>query len=677
MTADPQYLDETTEIDNRVADLLSRLTLDEKCKLLTSHGRLRMYSLKPINRLKIPSFKVTDGPLGAAMHSSGFSKNTRFPATVSLAATWNRRLMEEVGIAMGREVRAVGRHILLAPGINICRTPLNGRTFEYFSEDPYLTKELAIPLVKGVQSQRIGACMKHYAANNQETNRMTLNAEIDERTLNEIYLRAFRQVVKEADPWTFMTCYNMINGVYGCENELLIQETLFDKWGFDGLVMTDWFASRKVKSTARCLNAGLTLEMPWPRMFKEKALEQAFNDGTITEETLNDRVRRNLRVMMRTGLFDRPDALPQGSRNTTEHQVLVRQAAEEGIVLLKNEGNLLPLNMDNLKRISLHGVNLRKKFGRLLYGGSSAVSPPYEVTPLQGIAEKCRGKVKLFPGDTLADVAIIFAGLNHGGGGDSESKDRVSLHLDEEQVKRIKQIASYHPKTVVCLIAGSPIAMDDWIDDVEAVLMCWYGGMEAGHAIANVIFGDVNPSGRLPLTFPKRLEDSPAHSTGDSRNYPGDEKKRVYYDEGIYVGYRWFDKKKIEPLFPFGFGLSYTEFEYGDVSLNRQSLNKPDDAVVVNINVTNTGERAGSEVIQVYSNDVESSIDRPPQELIGFEKVRLNPGESISTAITIKADDLAFYDVSKHDWRIEPGEFKLLVGKSSRNIREETEISYG
>jgi beta-glucosidase len=677
MTADPQYLDETTEIDNRVADLLSRLTLDEKCKLLTSHGRLRMYSLKPINRLKIPSFKVTDGPLGAAMHSSGFSKNTRFPATVSLAATWNRRLMEEVGIAMGREVRAVGRHILLAPGINICRTPLNGRTFEYFSEDPYLTKELAIPLVKGVQSQRIGACMKHYAANNQETNRMTLNAEIDERTLNEIYLRAFRQVVKEADPWTFMTCYNMINGVYGCENELLIQETLFDKWGFDGLVMTDWFASRKVKSTARCLNAGLTLEMPWPRMFKEKALEQAFNDGTITEETLNDRVRRNLRVMMRTGLFDRPDALPQGSRNTTEHQVLVRQAAEEGIVLLKNEGNLLPLNMDNLKRISLHGVNLRKKFGRLLYGGSSAVSPPYEVTPLQGIAEKCRGKVKLFPGDTLADVAIIFAGLNHGGGGDSESKDRVSLHLDEEQVKRIKQIASYHPKTVVCLIAGSPIAMDDWIDDVEAVLMCWYGGMEAGHAIANVIFGDVNPSGRLPITFPKRLEDSPAHSTGDSRNYPGDEKKRVYYDEGIYVGYRWFDKKKIEPLFPFGFGLSYTEFEYGDVSLNRQSLNKPDDAVVVNINVTNTGERAGLEVIQVYSNDVESSIDRPPQELIGFEKVRLNPGESISTAITIKADDLAFYDVSKHDWRIEPGEFKLLVGKSSRNIREETEISYG
>ncbi|MFX1580000.1 MAG: glycoside hydrolase family 3 C-terminal domain-containing protein, partial [Promethearchaeota archaeon] len=266
---------------------------------------------------------------------------------------------------------------------------------------------------------------------------------------------------------------------------------------------------------------------------------------------------------------------------------------------------------------------------------------------------------------------------NHGGGGDSESRDRASLNLDEEQVKKIKQIASYHPKTVVCLIAGSPIAMNEWIGEVEAVMMCWYGGMEAGHAIANVLFGDVSPSGKLPLTFPKRLEDSPAHSTGNPRNYPGDEDKRIYYDEGIYVGYRWFDKKKIEPLFPFGFGLSYTKFEYGDVSLNRQSMSKPDAIIAVNVDITNTGQRAGSEVIQVYSNDVDSSIDRPPQELIGFEKVRLNPGESISAAIKIRAEDLAFYDAARHGWRIEPGEFKLLVGKSSRNIFEDTEISYG
>jgi beta-glucosidase len=681
MTADSPYYDEKTEIENRVNDLLSRLTLKEKFMLLTSHGLRRFYITKPIKRLKIPSFKMTDGPLGVAMHSSGFKKNTRFPATVALAASWNRDLMGEIGVAMGREVRAVGRHILLAPGMNIARTPLNGRTFEYFSEDPFLTKELATPLVKGVQSQRIAACLKHYVANNQEIDRMTSSSEIDERTLHEIYLRAFRATLKEADPWAFMACYNMVNGVYGCENKYLLQETLFDKWGFDGLIMTDWLASRKVKTTEGCINAGLTLEMPWPRVYKTKALEKSLKERKFTEATLDDRVQRNLRVMMRTGLFDRPESLPQGARNTPEHQDLVRRAAEEGMVLLKNKENLLPLDIDNLKRISLHGPNLRKKFGRLLSGGSSAVSPPYEVTPLEGLSKKVNGKIQLAHSDrlmqALSKIAIIFAGLNHGRGGDSESMDRSSLHLDENQVKEIKRVANEHPQTIVCLIAGSPIAMDEWIDDVEAVLMCWYGGMEAGHAIANALFGDITPSGKLPLTFPRRLEDSPAHSTGDSKNYPGDEEKRVYYDEGIYVGYRWFDNQEIEPLFPFGFGLSYTEFEYGTVHLNRQSLGKPEDALVVNIDVTNVGERVGAEVVQVYARDVDASVSRPPQELVGFEKMRLKPGETKTVSITIKAEDMAFYNVSQHDWTIEPGEFKLLVGKSSRNILGETNFTYG
>jgi beta-glucosidase len=664
MNIDPQYLDETTEIENRVADLLSRLTLDEKCRLLTSQGRLRMYSLKPIKRLKIPSFKVTDGPLGVAMHSSGFSKNTRFPATVSLAATWNRELMEEIGIAMGKEVRAVGNHVLLAPGINIARTPLNGRTFEYFSEDPYLTKELAIPLVKGVQSQRIAACMKHYAANNQETNRMTMTAEIDERTLNEIYLRAFRGVVKEADPWSFMMCYNMVNGVYGCENEYLIQRTLFDGWGFNGMVMTDWFASRKVKTTQGCMNAGLTLEMPWSRQYKPGALKKALEKGEIQEETLNDRVERNLRVMMLTGLFDSPESLPKGERNISEHQNLVRRTAEEGMVLLKNDKNLLPLDIDGLKTISLHGANLKKKFGRLLKGGSSAVSPPYEITPQRGMEEYGRGKLKLV--SEGADVAIVFAGLDHGGGGDSESRDRKSLNLDNKQVREIKRVASENQQTIVCMIAGSPIAMDEWIEDVDVVLMCWYSGMEAGHAIANVLFGEVNPSGKLPLTFPKRLEDSPAHSTGDRKHYPGDEEKRVFYEEGVFVGYRWFDEKKIDPLFPFGFGHSYTQFDYGPVSTNRQSLSNPEGSLVVEVDVTNTGERSGAEIIQAYAKDVEASVERPPQELVGFDKIAIEPGETKKASITIMAEDLAFFDVSRHDWFIEPGDFKLMVGQSSR-----------
>jgi beta-glucosidase len=677
MNANPQYLDEKTEIENRVSDLLAKLTLKEKFMLLTSHGFRRLYTTKPIKRLKIPSLKMTDGPLGVAMHSSGFKKNTRFPATVALAASWNRNLMQEIGVAMGKEVRAIGRHILLAPGMNICRTPLNGRTFEYFSEDPYLTKELAISFVKGVQSQQVAACLKHYAANNQETDRGRSSSEVDGRTLHEIYLRAFMGVVKEANPWAVMTCYNMINGVYGGEHKYLIQDTLMDKWGFNGLVMTDWFASRPIKTTEGCINAGLTLEMPWPSKYKIGALETAYKGGKFSDETLNDRVERNIRVMMLTGLFDSPENLPRGIRNTPEHQDLVRCAAEESMVLLKNKDNLLPLDIENLERISLHGKNLRKRFGRLLSGGSSAVSPPYEVTPLQGMTEKCHGKVRLSTDDTLADVAIIFAGLNHGRGGDSESRDRETLHLDEGQIREIKKVANDHPKTVVCLVAGSPIAMSEWIDDVEAVLMCWYGGIEAGHAIANILFGDVNPSGKLPLTFPKQLKDSPAHSTGNPRNYPGDEDKRVHYEEGVFVGYRWFDTKGIEPLFPFGFGLSYTEFEYGEIKLNRQSLEKPEDTVSMSVDVTNIGNHAGSEVVQVYARDIEASVQRPPQELVGFEKISLKPSEKGKAAITVKAEDLGFYDVSTHDWKIEAGDFKILVGKSSREIEGDAEIFYG
>ncbi|MHA2395313.1 MAG: glycoside hydrolase family 3 C-terminal domain-containing protein [Candidatus Thorarchaeota archaeon] len=670
MTLDTPYLDENNEIENRVDDLLSRLTQKEKFMLLTSHGRQRFYITKPIKRLNIPSFKTTDGPLGVAMHSSGFKKNTRFPSTVSLASTWNRSLMEEVGVAMGKEVRAVGRHILLAPGINIARTPMNGRTFEYFSEDPYMTKEMAIPLVKGIQSQRIAACLKHYAANNQEINRMTMSAEIDERTLQETYMRAFRNVVKEADPWTFMTCYNMVNGVYGCENKYLLQENLMDEWGFDGLVMTDWLASRKVKTTEGCINAGLTLEMPWPRVYKIGALKKAYENGEFTDETLDDRVRRNLRIMMRTGLFDSPENLPKGERNTPQHQELVRRTAEEGMVLLKNSTNLLPLAIDELKTISLHGVNLKKKFGRLLNGGSSAVSPPYEITPQRGMEEFCGEKIKFI--SEGADVAIVFAGLNHGRGGDSESMDRKSLTLDDKQVREIKEIASQNQQAVVCLIAGSPIAMDEWIDDVEAVLMCWYGGMEAGNAIANVLFGKVNPSGKLPLTFPKQLEDSPAHSTGDRKHYPGDEEKRVYYDEGIFVGYRWFDEKDIAPLFPFGFGLGYTTFALADAHL----ISQTGDTLTVNVDVENTGEKTGAEVVQVYSHDIQSSVERPPKELVGFQKVVLAPSERKTIPVLIKSSDLMFYDVDSHDWKLETGEFELQIGNSSRNIHSKIKIEF-
>jgi len=677
MSETPRYLDAAIGTEKRVEDLLSRLTIKEKFRLLTSPGRLRIYVTAPIKRLGIPEFKTTDGPLGVAMHSSGFKKNTRFPATVSLAATWNRDLAHQVGIAMGEEVRAVGRHVLLAPGINIARTPLNGRTFEYFSEDPYLTKELAIPLVKGVQEQRVAACLKHYAANNQETDRRISDSVIDERTVHEIYLRAFRATVLEADPWSVMACYNKVNGIYGSEHKYLIRETLMDKWGFNGLVMTDWFASRPIETTEGCVNAGLGLEMPWPLRYKTKSLQKAYNEGAFTQETLDDLIRRNLRVMMQTGLFDNPEKLPKGSRNTIEHQELARQIAEEGMVLLKNEESILPLDIENLEELGVYGKHMRKKFGGLFKGGSSGVSPPHEVTPLEGLTKKLHDKVKLYTNDTAADVAIVFVGLGHNKGGDSESSDRKSIHLDEEQVGLIKKVASEHHKTIVCVIAGSPIAMDEWINDVEAVLMCWYGGMEAGHAIANVLFGEVNPSGKLPLTFPKKLSDSPAHNTGDPRNYPGNEEKRVFYDEGIFIGYRWFDEKNIEPLFPFGFGKSYTSFEFGSVNLSNSNLQNLDDSLTVDVGLTNTGSSPGAEVIQIYAHDVQSSVERPPRELAGFQKVLLQPGETKTTSVLVKAGDLAFYDVTKHDWAIEPGDFKFLIGNSSRAIYLDAEFSYG
>jgi len=677
MSAEPVYLDDTTEIETRVNDLFSRLTLNEKFRLLTSHGRHRFYVTAPIKRLDIPSFKTTDGPLGVAMHSSGFSKNTRFPATVSLAASWNRVLTHQIGVAMGEEVRAAGRHVLLAPGINIARTPLNGRTFEYFSEDPYLTKELAIPLVKGIQEQRVAACLKHYAANNQETDRMKSNSVVDERTLNEIYLRAFRSAVLEADPWSVMACYNKVNGTYGSENKYLLREILMEKWGFNGLVMTDWFASRPIKTTEGCINAGLGLEMPWALRYKTKSLQKAFEEGKFTEDTLDDLVRRNLRVMFLTGLFDRPEKLPQGSRNTREHQELACRAAEEGMVLLKNEGNILPLSLENLEELSIYGKHLTKKFGGFLKGGSSAVKPPYEVTPLEGLIKKTEGRVKLHQNNSGGEIGIVFVGQDHGKGGDSESSDRTSLDLKEEQVALIKRVAKEHQKTIVCVIAGSPIAMSDWIDDVDAVLMCWFGGMEAGHAIANTIFGDVNPSGKLPLTFPKQLSDSPAHHSGNQRNYPGDEEKNVSYDEGIFVGYRWFDEKNIEPLFPFGFGESYTTFEFGNVHLSRTEIQNIKDKLTISMDITNTGNRVGAEVIQVYSHDVKTSVERPPRELVGFEKVYLKPGETKKASILVRADDLAFYDTGKHDWVVESGDFKFLIGNSSRAIYLDAEFSIG
>ncbi|MBD3190278.1 MAG: glycosyl hydrolase [Candidatus Heimdallarchaeota archaeon] len=661
------YFNSKLPLDKRIELLLAKLTLKDKFRLLSGR-RFSFWTTKPIRRLKLKPLGMTDGPNGVAFHSS-FRRNTQFPASKCLSATWNRSLANEYGIAVAQEVRAAGRHVLLAPGINIDRTPLNGRTFEYFSEDPYLTQEIATPFVKGVQSQRIAACIKHYVANNQETDRFLISAEVDERTLEEIYLRAFKEVTREANPWLVMACYNKVNGIYGCEHKKLLKEKLIEEWGFTGFVVSDWWASKYLSNPENCVQAGLSLEMPKPFAYKRRLLTRAFKEGKIAEEELDFVVRRLLRVMFLVGLFDPDDKIPEGKRNTQEHQNIARKIAQEGIVLLKNDNNLLPLSINRIEKIAVIGPNANKRMGRLLYGGSSAVIPPYEITPLRGLKEKIQGKIKLSNDPAAADVCIVFAGLNHDKGHDAENRDRTKLELPTEQIQLINQTIKQNPRTIIVLINGSPIAMNQWSDNVPAIIEAWYPGMEGGRAIADILFGDSNPSGKLPLTFPKSLSDSPAHQS-PPRSYPG-ENGKVYYEESIFVGYRYFDRENIEPLFPFGFGLSYTDFDFENLKIDKEKMAE-DQSIEVSVDITNIGERAGGEVIQLYIQDDASTIERPLKELRGFEKIFLEPNESKIVKFNILNNDLAFYDVNKQSWVTEEGTFTVLVGNSSRDTPSKT-----
>ncbi|MHA1442971.1 MAG: beta-glucosidase family protein, partial [Candidatus Heimdallarchaeota archaeon] len=625
----------------------------------------------PIKRLGIKAFKMTDGPNGVAYHSAYLRKNTQFPTTIALGASWNRELAKEFGIASGKEVRANKLHMLLAPGINIDRTPVNGRTFEYFSEDPYLTKELAIPMINGVQSQRIGVCVKHYVANNQEQNRYINSSEVDERTLNEIYLEAFREVVMKADPWSIMACYNKVNGVYGCEHAELLRETLFKKWGFNGFVVSDWFATKYLDGPVGAVKAGLTLEMPWKKVYKRRLLKKALKEGKILEAEIDFLVERLLRVQFMSGMYDPSDRLPKGERNTKEHQRLARKMAEEGMVLLKNENNILPLDINNISKIAVIGPNAKKKMGKLFYGGSSAVVPPYEINPYKGIKKKCKGKVTLVDDSSEADFVILVLGLNHDKYQDCENADKINLDLPAEQIELIKETVKVNPNTIIVMVSGSPIKMKEWINDVPAILEAWFPGMEGGNAIANILFGDVNPSGKLPLTFPKELSDSPAHKS--TKTYPGDDK--VIYEEGIFVGYRHFDKENVEPLFPFGFGLSYTDFSYENLKVDKKEF-LGDETLAISVEVTNTGDKSGAEVVQLYVTDPKCSVPRPEKELKGFEKVMLKAKETKTVTFTLEPRGFAFYDIKTKDWLVEDGKFTIHIGKSSRDLCLKTDVKY-
>ncbi|MFX0083247.1 MAG: beta-glucosidase [Candidatus Hodarchaeota archaeon] len=660
------FMDNTLELEKRVEDLLERLTLQEKFNLCS--GRDWWYT-NPIERLGIRSFAMHDGPHGVRVDREGKVNCTYFPSAICRTATWNLDLSEKFGVAIAQEIRDVGAHMILAPGINIQRTPMCGRTFEYQTEDPYLNKKTAVAVVKGVQSQRIAACIKHFICNNQETNRFAVSSEVSERALQEIYYPAFKAAIQEADAWSVMSCYNKLNGIYSAENKHLLKEVLMNEWRFRGFVVTDWTATRWVTTTESCVNAGLTLEMPAAIKYSVSNLSRAYKEGKFTLETFNENVKRLLRVMFLVGLFDKENTLPKGNRNTLEHQALTREIAEEGIVLLKNTGNLLPLDLGKVKKIAVIGPTANKR--TYIGGGSSANFPPYEVKPIRGIKEKCKEQAEIITSPSEADITLLFVGLQHKEGEDAEHWDKKSFGLPSNQIDLIKKTVKENPNTIVINTSGSPVSMVEWIHKVPAVLQAWYSGMEGGNAITAIIFGDVNPSGKLPITFPKKLSDSPAHAS--ERTYPGDEK--VFYEEGIFIGYRHFDIKNIEPLFPFGHGLSYTNFTYKNLETSHDKVSG-EEKFYITLDVANTGEHFGAEVVQLYIQDVECSVERPLKELKGFKKIKLKPNEKKSVKFELTKEDLSFFDEKSNDWKVEKGKFNILIGSSSRDIRLKGEIEY-
>ena len=706
-TALPPYKDPKQTPEARVADLLKRMTLDEKVSMLAGSGWMESM---PIERLGVPAIKMADGPMGvrAWFGSSAVTNaattpritSTAFPAGLAMAATWDTDLLAQQGKVIGQEVKALGRDMILGPTVNIARQPLWGRNFEGYGEDPYLASRLVIGYIKGVQGEGVIPSVKHFAANNQEFERHRIDEKIDERTLQEIYFPAFQAAVQEAGVWSVMSAYNKLNGLYCAESPYLLHDVLKKQWGFKGFVISDWGSTY---STAATVNAGMDLEMPggdpmkaWFAKPQTQAdgngagwltpdkVQAAIAAGQIATSAVDDNVSRMLRIMFTAGLFDKPHP-GGGAVDTLEQRAVARTAAAEGIVLLKNAGDLLPV-AKSIRSIAVIGPNA--SVARTGGGGSSLVRPNYSVTPLDGIRERAGNQVPVtyaqgvaIPGEDAskdspsaraqlrqdaaavaakADAAIVVVGNSPSV--ESEGFDRKSLRLPEGQDELIQAVSKANKNTIVVINAGSPVAMDPWLDQVPGILMMWYGGQEGGHAIASVLFGDFTPSGKLPVTFPRKIEDTPAHG-----HYPGTN-LHTEYAEGIYVGYRHYDRGNIEPLFPFGHGLSYTKFEYSDLKVTPDKIG-PGRRVQVSMTVRNSGSRAGAEVVQLYLHQAKSSVDRPPQELKGFRRVMLNAGQSQTVTFTLDARAMSFYSMAKHAWVAEPSPFDVLVGASSRDIR--------
>lgn len=707
----PVYLDDSKDIELRVEDALSRMTTEEKVGMIHAQSK---FSSKGVPRLGIPEIWMTDGPHGIRpevlwdeWEQAGWTSDsaTAFPALTALSSTWNRDLSLLYGKSIGEEARYRKKDVLLGPGVNIYRTPLNGRNFEYMGEDPYLASQMVVPYIKGVQSNGVATSVKHFALNNQETNRHGYDVIVSDRALYEIYLPAFKAAVQEGGTWTIMGAYNKYKGQHASHNKYLLIDILRKEWGFDGAVVADWGGAHDTKEA---IFNGLDMEFgTWTdglTMGQTNAYDNYYladpylkliKSGEVGTKELDDKVRNVLRLSFRTTLNKNK---PFGSFATKEHAEAGRKIAGEGIVLLKNSTNLLPINLAKTKKIAVIGENAIKMM--TVGGGSSSLKVKYEVLPLTGIQNRvgsngtvtyARGYVGDPTGDyngvqsgqnlkderskeeltaealkvaKEADVVLFIGGLNKSDHQDSEGFDRKDLELPYGQNELIDKIASINKNVVYVNISGNAVAMP-WINKVPSVVQGWFLGTEAGNALADILFGDVNPSGKITFSFPIKLSDNAAHAKGE---FPGNE--TIRYNEDLYVGYRWHDKEKIKPLFPFGHGLSYTTFAYGKVTADKKSLTE-NETIRISVPVKNTGKRAGAEIVQVYVQDVKSSLPRPIKELKGFEKVYLNPGEEKTVTIELDKSSLSYFDDKKHAWVAESGEFKAIVGASSENIKGE------
>ena len=687
--------------ESRIDSLIQLMTIEEKVAMI--HSQTSFVS-GGIERLGIPGWVMSDGPHGVRKeHGTDYAPDqgsrdsvTYLPVGVALASTWNPELGYSYGKVLGAEAMARGKDVILGPGINIIRTPLNGRNFEYMSEDPYLISQMVVGYIKGVQDQGASASVKHYAANNQEIDRNTVNVEMDERALREIYLPGFKAAVVEGGVHTVMGSYNKFRGQYATHNDYLVNKILKGEWGFSGVLLSDWGA---VHNTMEAIQNGTDLEMgtdlslgPNPdygKYFLGDTVISLVKGGQVDEKLIDEKVRRILRIRFKTGLFSKR---AEGSMNSQQHQSTARKVAEEGIVLLKNDG-VLPFSINNVKTIAVIGANADRKHSG--GGGSSQVNAKYEITPSRGLKNLIGNEANIFyaPGYVIsrdakadakliddavriaaaADMVVYVGGWIHGytdawndNAFDAESLDKPSMTLPFGQDELITAIQKVNKNNVIVLYGGAASDMSKWASNARAIVQAWYPGMEGGNALADILFGKVNPSGKLPMTFPKRLADIPAHALGE---YPG-QNGVVRYNEGIMVGYRYFDTKNVEPLFAFGHGLSYSTFELADLDVKTT-----DNGATVSLSVKNTGKVAGGEVVQVYLKDHASSLERPEKELKGFAKVFLQPGEQQNITIELAKDAFQYFDDKKMQWVLEPGQFSVLVGTSSRDIRLKSEIS--